>query len=109
MNLSALYYGGGEEKFKLFLKRNEDRILSLLPLSMSLPLSIFFLKGGDLENRRLYEDLGLVCGMSVTERGKRIISAYPLFGSGEEKRGNYSSSFFPFLFSLISAGCISKR
>ena len=96
MNLSSLYYGGGEEKFKLFLKRNEDRILSLLPLSMSLPLSLFFLKGGDLENRRLYEDLGLVCGMSVTERGKRIISAYPLFGSGEEKRGNYSSSFFPF-------------
>lgn len=109
MNLSSLYYGGGEEKFKLFLKRNEDRILSLLPLSISLSLSLFFLKGGDLENRRLYEDLGLVSGISVTERGKRILSAYPLFGSGEEKRGNYSSSFFPFLFSLISSGCISKR
>ena len=109
MNLSSLYYGGGEEKFKLFLKRNEDRILSLLPLSLSLSLSLFFLKGGDLENRRLYEDLGLVSGISVTERGKRILSAYPLFGSGEEKRGNYSSSFFPFLFSLISSGCISKR
>ena len=109
MNLSSRYYGGGEEKFKLFLKRNEDRILSLLPLSISLSLSLFFLKGGDLENRRLYEDLGLVSGISVTERGKRILSAYPLFGSGEEKRGNYSSSFFPFLFSLISSGCISKR
>ena len=109
MNLSSLYYGGGEEKFKLFLKRNEDRILSLLPLSLSLSLSLFFLKGGDLDNRRLYEDLGLVSGISVTERGKRILSAYPLFGSGEEKRGNYSSSFFPFLFSLISSGCISKR
>ena len=109
MNLSSLYYGGGEEKFKLFLKRNEDRILCLLPLSISLSLSLFFLKGGDLENRRLYEDLGLVSGISVTERGKRILSAYPLFGSGEEKRGNYSSSFFPFLFSLISSGCISKR
>ena len=109
MNLSSLYYGGGEEKFKLFLKRNEDRILSLLPLSISLSLSLFFLKGGDFENRRLYEDLGLVSGISVTERGKRILSAYPLFGSGEEKRGNYSSSFFPFLFSLISSGCISKR
>ena len=109
MNLSSLYYGGGEEKFKLFLKRNEDRILSLLPLSLSLSLSLFFPKGGALENRRLYEDLGLVSGISVTERGKRILSAYPLFGSGEEKRGNYSSSFFPFLFSLISSGCISKR
>ena len=109
MNLSSLYYGGGEEKFKLFLKRNEDRILSLLPLSISLSLSLFFLKGGDLENRSLYDDLGLVSGISVTERGKRILSAYPLFGSGEEKRGNYSSSFFPFLFSLISSGCISKR
>ena len=104
MNLSSLYYGGGEEKFKLFLKRNEDRILSLLPLSISLSLSLFFLKGGDLENRRLYEDLGLVSGISVTERGKRILSAYPLFGSGEEKRGNYSSSFFNHCSHRIKAG-----
>ena len=89
MNLSSLYYSGGEEKFKLFLKRNEERILSLLPTSLSLALSLYYLKGGELENRRLYEDLGLVSGVSVTDRGKRILSSYPLFGSGLEKRGDY--------------------
>lgn len=109
MNLSSLYYSGGEEKFKLFLKRNEERILSLLPTSLSLALSLYYLKGGELENRRLYEDLGLVSGVSVTDRGNRILSSYPLFGSGLEKRGYYSSSFFPFLFSLINSGSISKR
>ena len=25
MNLSSLYYSGGAEKFKLFLKRNQER------------------------------------------------------------------------------------
>ena len=109
MKLSTLYYSGGEEKFKLFLKRNEDRILSLLPMSFTLSLSLFHLKGGELKDRKLYEDLGLINGLCVTERGRRILSAYPLFGSGKEKRGNYSSSFFPFLFSLIASSSISRR
>lgn len=109
MNLSTLYFGGGEEKYKLFLSRNEERILSLIPDSLSQELSIFHLKGGEIKNRRLYEDLGLISGLSVTERGKRVLSCYPLFGSGKEKRGNYSSSFFPFLFSLLSSSSIPKR
>ena len=109
MNLSPLYYPGGDEKYNLFLKRNEDRILSLLPSSLTLSLSLFYLNGGNLGKRKLYEDLGLVNGMTVTQRGKRIISAYPLFGSGKEKRGYYSSSFFPFLFSLIGSSSIPRR
>ena len=69
MNLSSLYYPGGDEKYNLFLKRNEDRILSLLPPSLTLSLSLFYLNGGNLGKRQLSEDLGLVSGMTVTQRG----------------------------------------
>ena len=44
MELSRLYYGkGGEKKFQLFLRKNEERILSLLPEGISTELSVFFL------------------------------------------------------------------
>ena len=106
MELYRLYYGkGGEKKFQLFLKKNEERILSLLPEGISTELSVFFLSRGELKDRKLLEALSLVRGMSVTESGERILSAYPLFGSGKEERGNYSVEFFPFLFSLISLTC----
>lgn len=110
MELSRLYYGkGGEKKFQLFLKKNEERILSLLPEGISTELSVFFLSRGELKDRKLLEALSLVRGMSVTECGERILSAYPLFGSGKEERGNYSVEFFPFLFSLISKGMVPSR
>ena len=110
MELSRLYYGkGGEKKFQLFLRKNEERILSLLPEGISTELSVFFLSRGELKDRKLLEALSLVRGMSVTESGERILSAYPLFGSGKEERGNYSVEFFPFLFSLISKGMVPSR
>lgn len=110
MELSHLYFEQGmEKKFDLFLERNEDKILSLLPPSISQELSLFFLTGGEIEHRRLFQDLGLIRGLSLTQRGKRIISAYPLFGSGKEKKGIYSTSFFPFLFSLLSQSLIPRR
>ena len=110
MELSRLYYGkGGEKKFQLFLRKNEERILSLLPDDISTELSVFFLSRGELKDRKLLEALSLVRGMSVTESGERILSAYPLFGSGKEERGNYSVEFFPFLFSLISKGMVPSR
>ena len=110
MELSRLYYGkGGEKKFQLFLRKNEERILSLLPDDISTELSVFFLSRGELKDRKLLEALSLVRGMSVTESGERILSAYPLFGSGKEERGNYSVEFFPFLFSLISKGMVPAR
>ena len=110
MELSRLYYGkGGEKKFQLFLRKNEERILSLLPDDISTELSVFFLSRGELKDRKLLEALSLVRGMSVTESGERILSAYPLFGSGKEERGNYSVEFFPFLFSLISKGMVPFR
>ena len=110
MELSRLYYGkGGEKKFQLFLRKNEERILSLLPEGISTELSVFFLSRGELKDRKLLEALSLVRGMSVTESGERILSAYPLFGSGKEERGNYSVEFFPFLFSLISKGMVPAR
>ena len=110
MELSRLYYGkGGEKKFQLFLRKNEERILSLLPEGISTELSVFFLSRGELNDRKLLEALSLVRGMSVTESGERILSAYPLFGSGKEERGNYSVEFFPFLFSLISKGMVPSR
>ena len=110
MELSRLYYGkGGEKKFQLFLRKNEERILSLLPDDISTELSVFFLSRGELKDRKLLEALSLVRGMSVTESGERILSAYPLFGSGKEERGNYSVEFFPFLLSLISKGMVPSR
>ena len=67
MELSRLYYGkGGEKKFQLFLRKNEERILSLLPEGISTELSVFFLSRGELKDRKLLEALALVRGMSVT-------------------------------------------
>ena len=105
MELSRLYYGkGGEKKFQLFLRKNEERILSLLPEGISTELSVFFLSRGELKDRKLLEALSLVRGMSVTESGERILSAYPLFGSGKEERGNYSFYYVDEGFITLSNG-----
>ena len=110
MELSTLYFGeGGEEKFRLFLKKNEDHILSFLDDQLSLELSRFFISSVAPAARSLFEALGLISGMSLTERGMKIVSAYPLFGKESEERGRYSSLFFPFLFSLLSKGVVPSR
>ncbi|MGN1163786.1 MAG: hypothetical protein ACI4S4_03150 [Candidatus Ornithospirochaeta sp.] len=110
MELSTLYFGeGGEEKFRLFLRKNEDHILSFLDDDLSLELTKFSVSGVAPVHRNLFEALGLISGMSVTERGMKIVSLYPLFGRRTEDRGRYSTLFFPFLFSLLSKGLVPSR
>lgn len=108
--ISKLYYGTKVEKFaSAYLDEQEDLILSLLNEDISDALTKVFLGNRDSELLPLLEELGLCRIGTVTERGMRIIKAYPLFGNGERTPYPYHMEFFPFLFSSILNGHVSAR
>ncbi|MBQ0070410.1 MAG: helicase-associated domain-containing protein, partial [Spirochaetales bacterium] len=76
---------------------------------LSYALSRHLIGDRDSEHDPILEELGLLRGNTVTERGMRIVSTYPLLGSGDKKRSPYPGEFFPFLLSSVLNGKVSAR
>lgn len=115
--LARLYTGSDDvKKAESYLEEHELELLMASDDRVSMLLSSIALSSGDHDISDVdiaeLEAKGLIrkspAGTSVSKRGMRIVSDYPLFGEYQKSR-KYIDAFFPVLFSSIISRELSSR